>query len=78
MSQTTPTALPTDRRPRARRFCRRVRLERRVRAAAGRRRAGEAPANPLRGISIDSAYVASVLDRFPARCWPSDTPTAGR
>ena len=37
-----------------------------------------APANPLRGITIDSAYIASVLARFRAPCSPSATPTAAR
>jgi pimeloyl-ACP methyl ester carboxylesterase len=37
-----------------------------------------APANPLRGISIDSAYIASFLDQIPGRSSPSATPTAVR
>ena len=37
-----------------------------------------APANPLRGISIDSAYINSFLTRSPARSLPSATPTAVR
>ena len=32
----------------------------------------------LRGISADSAYVASFMGRSPARCSPSATPTAAR
>jgi hypothetical protein len=37
-----------------------------------------APANPLRGITIDSAYIASLLDQFPAQSSPSATRTAVR
>jgi pimeloyl-ACP methyl ester carboxylesterase len=37
-----------------------------------------APAIPLRGISIDSAYLNSLLDQIPAQCSPSATPTAVR
>src|SRR3712207_9430492 len=40
-------------------------LERSGRAVAGRRSAGTAPPNPLRGISIDSAYINSYLDQIP-------------
>ena len=34
--------------------------------------------NPLRGISHDSAYVASFIGRSPGRSSPSATPTAAR
>jgi hypothetical protein len=37
-----------------------------------------APPNPLRGISIDSAYIASFLDQIPGQSLPSATPTAVR
>ena len=37
-----------------------------------------APPNPLRGISIDSAYVASVFDQIPGPVLPSPTRTAAR
>ena len=35
-----------------------------------------APANPLRGISIDSAYIGSLLEQIPARSFSSPIPTA--
>ena len=35
-----------------------------------------APANPLRGISIDSAYIASVSSKRRDPCSPSGIPTA--
>ena len=60
MSDTQP-----HRRPRARRLRRRVELERRDRAAAGEGPEVTAPPNPLRGIAIDSAYIASVLEQIP-------------
>ena len=47
------------RRPRARRLRRLVELERRDRAAAGRRGPGDRAGEPLRGIAHDSAYLAS-------------------
>ena len=34
--------------------------------------------NPLRGISHDSAYVASFIKQVPGRSSPSATPTAAR
>jgi len=37
-----------------------------------------AVANPLRGISIDSAYIAGVFNQTPGPYLPSATPTAGR
>ena len=37
-----------------------------------------APANPLRGIAIDSAYIAGVLLRPRVPSLPSDTRTAAR
>lgn len=44
--------------------------------AAGRQ--VTAPANPLRGISIDSAYLAAVLEQIPGPCSRSATPTEAR
>ncbi len=35
-----------------------------------------APANPLRSVSGDAAYIASVVNQIPARCCWSATPTA--
>ncbi len=37
-----------------------------------------APANPLRGIGIDAAYIASVLAQSRAPFWPSATRMAAR
>ena len=37
-----------------------------------------APANPLRGISADSAYIAACSRRSTGRCSPSATRTAAR
>ena len=37
-----------------------------------------APPNPLRGISIDSAYINSFLNQIPAQSLPSAIPTAVR
>jgi hypothetical protein len=37
-----------------------------------------APANPLRGISIDSAYIAGVSRKLQAQSLPSVTRTAAR
>jgi type IV secretory pathway TrbL component len=37
-----------------------------------------APANPLRGIAIDSAYIASSSTISPGPSLPSATPTEGR
>jgi hypothetical protein len=34
-----------------------------------------APPNPLRGISTDSAYIASILNQIPDPSLPSATPT---
>ena len=36
------------------------------------------PPNPLRGISIDSAYIGSFLEQIPGPCFPSPTPMAVR
>ena len=36
-----------------------------------------APANPLRGVATDAAYLENVLARSRARSCSSDTPTAG-
>ena len=36
------------------------------------------PANPLRGISSDSVYIASVLEQIQGLCSPLATPTAAR
>jgi len=37
-----------------------------------------APANPLRGISLDSAYINSFLEQIPGPVSPSPIPTAVR
>ena len=37
-----------------------------------------APANPLRGIAADSAYIAAVFGRSKGPCSPSATRTAAR
>jgi pimeloyl-ACP methyl ester carboxylesterase len=37
-----------------------------------------APPNPLRGISTDSAYIASFLNQLPGPVLAVGTPTAGR
>src|SRR5215208_886975 len=58
-------SISAHRRPRARRLGRWFKLERGDQAAAGRGSTGYAPANPLRGISIDSAYINSFLDQIP-------------
>jgi alpha-beta hydrolase superfamily lysophospholipase len=38
----------------------------------------QAPANPLRGVASDAAYVASAIAQIPGPCWPSGTRTAER
>ena len=37
-----------------------------------------APANPLRGIVADSAYLRSVIDQIRVPCWPWGTRTRAR
>ena len=66
MSDTSTDSRPAHRRPRPRRLRRLLELERRRRAPpGGRGRGSPRPPNPLRGISHDSAYVASFIEQIP-------------
>ena len=66
MTDSQPTDdSPAHRRARPRRVRRLLELERRHRAAAGAGIQVTAPANPLRGISHDSAYIASFINQIP-------------
>ena len=54
----------SDRRPRARRLRRRLELERRDQRLQAKGVKVTAPANPLRGIAADSAYIAGVFEQI--------------
>ena len=65
-----------DRRPRPRRLRRRLRLVRRIDQLEAEGYTVIAPANPLRGVAADAAYLKTSWPRSPVRSCSSATPTA--